>query len=138
MTSTFGFTYGDAVGNLDLQAQLALHQREGRIATVTGVRPTSRYGEMRSEGSQVLEFREKPAAEGVVSGGFFLLEQGIFDYLDDDPQLFFEQEPLRNVARDGQLSLYLHEDFWHPMDTYRDYLHLNGIWSAGDAPWKTW
>ncbi|REJ73117.1 MAG: glucose-1-phosphate cytidylyltransferase [Acidobacteria bacterium] len=137
-SDTFCFTYGDAVGNVDIGAQLAFHRAQGRLATVTGVRPTSRYGEMRTEDGAVLEFREKPAAEGVVSGGFFVLERGVFDYLDADPQLFFEREPLRRLARDGQLSVYMHEQFWHPMDTYRDYLHLNEIWSGGEVPWKTW
>jgi len=138
-TPTFCFTYGDAVGNVDLDALLDFHHRQGRIATVTGVHPTSRYGEMRVEAGRALEFNEKPTlAEGVVSGGFFVFQREVFDYLDDDPQLFLEQRPLRRLARDGQLSVYLHEGFWHPMDTYRDYLALNEIWKRGDAPWKIW
>lgn len=136
---TFCFTYGDAVGDVDIDALLEFHWKEGRIGTVTGVHPTSRYGEMKAEGGKVLEFDEKPThAEGVVSGGFFVFERRIFDYLDDDPQLFFEQRPLRNLARDGELSVYLHEGFWHPMDTYRDYLHLNEMWKRGETPWKNW
>lgn len=135
---TFCFTYGDAVGSVDIGSLVDLHLREGRVGTVTGVRPTSRYGEMRTDGDQVTEFREKPTAEGVVSGGFFVFQNGIFDYLNDDPQLFFELEPLRNLARDQQLSVYTHEGYWHPMDTYRDYLHLNQVWKEGDAPWKSW
>ncbi len=115
------------------------HWDQGRIATVTGVHPTSRYGEMRVDGAKVTEFDEKPTmAEGVVSGGFFVFQREVFDYLDDDPGLFLEQQPLRNLARDGQLSVYLHEGFWHPMDTYRDYLHLNDLWKRGDTPWKIW
>ncbi len=137
-TDLFCFTYGDAVGNIDLTALLDFHRSEGRLATVTGVRPTSRYGEMRVDGNRVAEFREKPTAEGVVSGGFFVLQREAFDYLDDSPDLFFELDPLRNLARDGQLSVFLHEKFWHPMDTYRDYLALNELWSAGEAPWKIW
>ena len=135
---TFCFTYGDAVGSVDVGALVDLHLAEGRVGTVTGVRPTSRYGEMRTDGHRVTEFREKPTAEGVVSGGFFVFQNGIFDYLNDDPQLFFELEPLRNLARDQQLSVYTHEGYWHPMDTYRDYLHLNQVWKEGDAPWKSW
>lgn len=136
---TFCFTYGDAVGDVDIDALLTFHRREGRIATVTGVHPTSRYGEMRVERGKVLEFNEKPTlAEGVVSGGFFVFEREVFDYLSDDPQLFLELEPLQRLARDGQLSVYLHDGYWHPMDTYRDYLHLNEVWKKGDPPWKTW
>ena len=137
-SETLCFTYGDAVGAVDITALLDFHFKEGRLATVTGVRPTSRYGEMRVEGGRVSEFREKPTAEGVVSGGFFVLQKEALRYLDDDPDLFFEQDPLRNLARDGELSVYLHEGFWHPMDTYRDYLALNKIWADGSAPWRTW
>ena len=137
-TPTFCFTYGDAVGDVDISALVDFHLEHGRIATVTGVRPTSRYGEMRVDDAQVLEFREKPAAEGVVSGGFFVFQREVFDYLSDDPQLFLELDPLRNLARDGQLSVYLHEKMWHPMDTYRDYTALNEMWRTGDAPWKRW
>ncbi len=138
-TDTFCFTYGDAVGNVDVDKLLEFHHAQGRIATVTGVHPTSRYGEMQVENGRAVEFNEKPTvAEGVVSGGFFVFQRQVFDYLDDDPQLFLEYEPLRNLARDGQLSVYLHEGHWDPMDTYRDYLHLNRLWKAGNPPWKVW
>ena len=136
---TFCLTYGDAVGNVDIGRLLEFHWDQGRIATVTGVHPTSRYGEMRVAGPKVMEFDEKPTlAEGVVSGGFFVFQREVFDYLDDDPNLFLEQKPLQRLARDGQLSVYLHEGFWHPMDTYRDYLHLNDLWKRGETPWKIW
>ena len=138
-TDTFFFTYGDAVSDVDLTKLLEFHRREGRLATVTGVRPTSRYGEMKVRGGQVTEFNEKPTvADGVVSGGFFVFERGVFDYLDPDPQLFLELAPMQRLARDGQLSVYLHEGFWHPMDTYRDYLHLNELWNDPRPPWKLW
>ena len=136
---TFCLTYGDAVGNVDIGELLEFHCDQGRLATVTGVHPTSRYGEMRVDGPRVMEFDEKPTlAEGVVSGGFFVFQREVFDYLDDDPNLFLEQKPLQRLARDGQLSVYLHEGFWHPMDTYRDYLHLNDLWKRGETPWKIW
>ncbi|MFY9821456.1 MAG: glucose-1-phosphate cytidylyltransferase [Thermoanaerobaculia bacterium] len=135
---TFCFTYGDAVSDVDVDALLDFHWAQGRIATVTGVHPTSRYGEIRIDGPKAVEFDEKPTAEGVVSGGFFVFQREVFNYLDDDPNLFLEQKPLRNLARDGQLSVYLHEGFWHPMDTYRDYLHLNDLWKRGETPWKKW
>jgi glucose-1-phosphate cytidylyltransferase len=136
---TFLLTYGDAVADLDLDRLLAFHRAQGRLATVTGVHPTSRYGELKVRGEQVLEFDEKPTiAEGVVSGGFFVFQrEAIERYFDDDPQLFLEQRPMQRLARDGQLSVFLHEGFWHPMDTYRDYLHLNQLWKTG-PPWKVW
>lgn len=139
-TPTFLFTYGDAVGDVDVPALLDLHWGEGRTGTVTGVHPTSRYGEMRVDGTRAVEFNEKPTiAEGFVSGGFFVFEQEVFDrYMHDDPQLFLEIEPLRNIARDGELTVYPHEGFWHPMDTYRDYLHLNDLWKQDQPPWKIW
>ena len=136
---TFCFTYGDAVGTVDIDALIEFHLAQGRIATVTGVHPTSRYGEMRVDGGRVVEFNEKPTlAEGVVSGGFFVFQREVFDYLNDDPDLFLEQQPLQRLARDGQLSVYLHEGPWYPMDTYRDYLLLNELWKQQSPPWKIW
>jgi glucose-1-phosphate cytidylyltransferase len=138
-TDTFFFTYGDAVSDIDVGALLEFHRREGRLATVTGVHPTSRYGEMKVQGGQVTEFNEKPTvADGVVSGGFFVFQREVFDYLDPDPGHFLELGPMQRLARDGQLSVYLHEGFWHPMDTYRDYLHLNELWAGSKPPWKLW
>ena len=136
---TFCLTYGDAVGTVDLDALLAFHRGHGMIATVTGVHPTSRYGEMQVEGGHVLEFNEKPTvADGVVSGGFFVFNRGVFDYLGDDRATFLELEPLQRLARDRQLGVFVHDGFWHPMDTYRDWMHLNELWKSGQAPWKTW
>jgi glucose-1-phosphate cytidylyltransferase len=138
-TDTFFFTYGDAVSDVDIGRLLDFHLRSGRAATVTGVRPTSRYGEMKVDGGRVVEFNEKPTvAEGVVSGGFFVFQRRVFDYLDDDPRLFLELEPMQRLARDGQLSVYLHEGFWHPMDTYRDNLRLNELARDGAPPWRVW
>jgi glucose-1-phosphate cytidylyltransferase len=135
----FFFTYGDGIGDVDIRALLARHVEAGRTGTVTGVHPTSRYGEMRVEDGAVAEFNEKPThPEGYVSGGFFAFEPTIFDYLDDDPELFFEREPLRNLARDGELALYPHTGFWMGMDTYRDFTALNDLWAEGAAPWKLW
>lgn len=138
-TDTFCFTYGDAVGDVDVAKLVAFHRAQGRIATVTGVHPTSRYGEMKVSDGRVVEFNEKPTvAEGVVSGGFFVFDRRVFDYLGDDPRVFLELEPLQKLARDGQLSVYVHEGFWHPMDTYRDWQHLNDVWKSGAAPWRKW
>jgi len=135
---TFFFTYGDAVSDLDVSKLLAYHREMGKVATVTGVHPTSRYGEIEVSDGVAQEFNEKPTvAEGVVSGGFFVFDRKIFDYLTDDPDLLLEHEPLRALARDGELAVYVHEGYWESMDTYRDYLHLNERWHAG-APWKSW
>ncbi len=138
-TDTFLFTYGDAVGNVDIDKLLDYHFEKARTATVTGVHPTSRYGEMEVADGVAVEFNEKPTvAEGFVSGGFFVFQREVFNYLNDDPPLLLELEPLRDLARDEQLAVYPHDGHWHPMDTYRDYLHLNEVWRSGDVPWKTW
>jgi glucose-1-phosphate cytidylyltransferase len=138
-TETFFFTYGDAVSDVDIDRLLEYHLSQGRIATVTGVHPTSRYGEMTVKGGIATEFNEKPTVpEGVVSGGFFVFQKEIFDYLNDDPGLLLEHAPLQSLARDNQLAVYVHEGYWEPMDTYRDYLHLNNLWKEDSPPWKLW
>jgi glucose-1-phosphate cytidylyltransferase len=138
-TDTFMFTYGDGIGSVDLGALLDFHYEQGLTGTVTGVRPSSRYGEMKVEGDRAVEFDEKPQmAEGAVSGGFFVFQREFFDYLDDDPGLFFEHAPLRNLTSEGQLAVFRHEGYWLGMDTYRDLTELNELWSTGEAPWKVW
>jgi glucose-1-phosphate cytidylyltransferase len=138
-TDTFMFTYGDGIGRVDVAALLEFHRSHDRIATVTGVHPSSRYGEMRVEDGLATEFNEKPTTpEGFVSGGFFVFQREIFDYLTEDPALILEQEPLRGLARDGQLAVYRHEEFWMGMDTYREFAELNELWASGAAPWKVW
>ncbi|CAA9210255.1 MAG: Glucose-1-phosphate cytidylyltransferase [uncultured Acidimicrobiales bacterium] len=135
----FMMTYGDGIGNVDLDALLERHYAEGRIGTVTAVHPTSRYGEMRVEGAQIVEFNEKPQmVQGLVSGGFFAFQREMLNYLSDDEGLFLEQGPLGKLAADGQLSVFPHEGFWMGMDTFRDYTELNSLWSAGNPPWKVW
>jgi glucose-1-phosphate cytidylyltransferase len=138
-TDTFMFTYGDGLSDVDLSRLVDFHYSNGLIGTVTGIHPTSRYGEMRVEGSLIVEFNEKPTLpEGFVSGGFFALNREIFNYLSDDPGLFFEEEPLQKLAREGQFALFRHEGFWMGMDTYREYTELNRLWGSGEAPWKVW
>jgi glucose-1-phosphate cytidylyltransferase len=138
-TDTFMFTYGDGIGRVDVSALLDFHYEQGRIGTVTGVHPSSRYGEMKADGSRVVEFAEKPElVEGFVSGGFFVFQREFLNYLNDDPNLFFEEAPLGNVARDGELSVFAHDGFWMGMDTYREFNELNELWASGDAPWKVW
>ena len=141
-SETFMLTYGDGIGDVDLQALLARHRAEGRTATVTAVHPGSRYGEMKVDPSltQVTEFNEKPTlADGWVSGGFFVFQHSFLDrYLDDDPELLLEKRPLQTLASDGQLTVHPHEGFWMGMDTYRDWMELNALWDRGEAPWKSW
>ena len=139
-TDTFLLTYGDGIGNVDIGAVLAAHRAGGRLATVTGVHPASRYGEMHVDGNRVTEFNEKPTlATGWVSGGFFAFNRLVVDkYLDDDPDLMLEKKPLQSIAADGELTVHQHEGFWMGMDTFRDWKELNSLWDDGKAEWKVW
>ncbi len=138
---TFALTYGDGIGDVNLSALLKHHRDAGLMATLTGVHPGSRYGEMHVEGTTVTEFNEKPTlAEGWVNGGFFMFQREFVDgYIEEGQlELMLEATPLQRLARDRQLSVYEHEGFWMGMDTYRDWIELNGRWDSGDAPWKIW
>jgi glucose-1-phosphate cytidylyltransferase len=137
----FFITYGDGVGNVDLNASLAFHRKHGKKLTVTAVHPPGRFGEMAiSPDGRVTQFNEKPqAAEGRINGGFFVAARGIFDYLDGScDQVMFEQEPMRRMAAEGQLMAFLHDGFWQPMDTFSEFNLLNRLWSEGRAPWRIW
>jgi glucose-1-phosphate cytidylyltransferase len=136
---TFLLTYGDGVANVDIKRLVRFHRRHGKLGTVTAVQPPGRFGEIELDGSQVVEFMEKPLeARGRINGGFFVFNRGIFDRLRDDTKLIFENEPLTTLAREGQLMAYRHDGFWHPMDNSRDYHYLNDLWARGKAPWNTW
>lgn len=138
-TETFCLTYGDGVSDVDLGAVLAFHRSHGCIGTVTAVRPPGRFGELDVAGDLVSSFSEKPpAAHGLVNGGFFVFERGIFDYLSADDDCILERTPLESLARDGQLRVFRHEGFWQCVDTYRDYELLMSLWGSGHAPWKKW
>lgn len=133
----FMLTYGDGVSDVDINELLKFHKSHGKILTVTGVRPPGRFGEMVSsnEGT-VMEFNEKPqATAGRISGGFFVANKKLFDYLDDAEDLVFEQGPLHQLVKDEQLMMYKHDGFWQPMDTSREYLLLNSLYDKGNAPW---
>ncbi|MBA2269742.1 MAG: glucose-1-phosphate cytidylyltransferase [Chthoniobacterales bacterium] len=135
---TFMMTYGDGVADVNIPAVLAFHKKMGRIATVTAVRPPARFGGLEFNGDLVAAFSEKPqVGEGWVNGGFFILEPGVFDYIDSD-QTSFEREPLERLADAGQLAVFRHEGFWQCMDTVRDVRYLNDLWEAGESPWKIW
>jgi glucose-1-phosphate cytidylyltransferase len=135
---TFMFTYGDGVGDIDISALLDFHYSSGKIGTVTGVHPPSRYGEMNVDQGVAVGFDEKKPLTSFVSGGYFVFQREFFDYMNADPDLFFEQAPLQNLARDGELAVYEHDGFWMGMDTYREFTALNDMWTRGEAPWKVW
>ena len=133
----FMVTYGDGLADVDVRALLKFHEDHGRLATVTTIRPLSRFGVMDlAPDGQVRQFREKPQTDDYVNAGFFVFEPEIFEFLDENCVL--EQEPLERLATQGQLMAYRHEGFWQPMDTYREFTMLNDMWESGHAPWKLW
>jgi glucose-1-phosphate cytidylyltransferase len=136
---TFMLTYGDGVADVNIPELVQFHKRHGRIATVTGVRPPSRFGELVTNGSRVTEFSEKPvtSGSGYINGGFFIFNRQIFDYLSTDSECVLEREPLERLAADGQLEMFLHDGYWQCMDTPRDIEALQQAWQRG-APWKVW
>ena len=131
-------TYGDGLADVDLQELLAFHRSHGRLATVTGVRPPSRFGELEIEGDTVREFAEKPGVGGLVSGGFFVFDRAVLDRLSADPSCVLEREPLESLAREGELAVYEHDGYWQCADTVRDVEHLRELWDQGAAPWRVW
>lgn len=136
---TFMVTYGDGVGDINLNKLVRFHQDHGKIATVTGIGVTSRFGELKLEGDSVLAFYEKPeTGSNLASGGFFVFERDIFDYLWDDDSCDLEYGPLEKIAREGQLKVYKHDGMWACMDNLRDMDHLNALWSEKKAFWKVW
>jgi glucose-1-phosphate cytidylyltransferase len=137
---TFCMTYGDGVCDIDITAELEFHRKSGLLATMGAVRPPGRFGAFTLEPGemQVNDFCEKPDGDGAwINGGFFVLEPGIFDYIDDD-QTPWELEPLQRLAHAGQLGAFRHKGFWQPMDTLRDKHVLEDLWASGEAPWKVW
>jgi glucose-1-phosphate cytidylyltransferase len=135
---TFLVTYGDGVADVDLNALVNFHHRHGRIATVTAVRPSSRYGVLDiDDDDRIAQFAEKPRLDGWISAGFFVFHRRIFHYLNGDACVL-EREPMERLAAEGQLMAYRHEGFFFAMDTYREYKTLNELWESGQAPWKVW
>jgi glucose-1-phosphate cytidylyltransferase len=134
----FCFTYGDGVSNVDITASIAFHRQHGKWATVTAVRPPGRYGALQISGNTVTGFIEKPQGDGgLINGGFFVLSPKSIDLIEGD-HTAWEQEPLSELARLGQLMSFRHDGFWQPMDTLREKNMLEELWSSGNAPWKTW
>jgi glucose-1-phosphate cytidylyltransferase len=136
--ATFLVTYGDGVSDIDLTRLLAFHRAEGRLATLTAVRPPARFGGIVFDGDRVAEFTEKSqAGEGWINGGYLVLEPGVFDYLERDATSL-EADAMERLAADGQLSAYRHEGFWQCMDTLRDLRLLRSLWESGTPPWRVW
>lgn len=134
----FCMTYGDGVGSIDISASIAFHRKQGKLATLTAVRPPGRFGAIEIDGTKVRRFMEKPSGDGgLINGGFFVLEPGVIDYIDND-QTSWERQPLENLAKDQELNAFVHQGFWQPMDTLRDKRQLQELWESGAAPWKIW
>jgi glucose-1-phosphate cytidylyltransferase len=138
--NTFLLTYGDGVANIDIDCLIDFHRSHGKLATVTGVNPLSRFGELKLKGDIVSSFIEKPKENdgGLISAGFFVFERRIFDYLTMEESCDLEYGALETIAREGQLMVYRHDGFWSCMDTLRDMEMLNTLWVEGRAPWKIW
>ncbi|MBA3465663.1 MAG: glucose-1-phosphate cytidylyltransferase [Deltaproteobacteria bacterium] len=136
---TFMVTYGDGLANVDLQQLAKFHEEHGRLATVTGINPTSRFGELGIDGETVTSFREKPrAANSLVNGGYFVFNRGIFEHLSTDDSCDLEVGALEDLAQKGELRVFKHTDNWACMDTDRDRTYLNNLWTEGHAFWKRW
>ena len=134
----FCLTYGDGIGDIDITASLAFHRRHGKKATVTATLPPGRFGALDIEGERVRSFQEKPRGDGaLINGGFFLLSPTVLGYLQDDLTIW-EQQPVQQLAAEGELMAYAHPGFWQPMDTLRDKTYLDELWASGNAPWKVW
>ena len=136
--SAFCFTYGDGVADIDINALIKLHKKEGKISTVTAVQPAGRFGALDFSGNKVNDFQEKPKGDGAwINGGFFVLSPQVIDYIDNDMTIW-EQEPMQALAQNEQMSCYFHNGFWQPMDTIREKYMLEKLWNSGKAPWKLW
>jgi glucose-1-phosphate cytidylyltransferase len=136
-SGTFMLTYGDGVGNVDLDKLLAFHRSHGSLVTLTAVRPPARFGALEFEGNRIRHFKEKSTLhEGWINGGFFIVEPKALKYIESD--VLWEHAPMEHLAADGQLYAYKHEGFWQCMDTVRDLRYLESLWESGNPPWKTW
>lgn len=134
----FLFTYGDGVGDIDIRASIAFHREHGRQATLTATAPPGRFGALDLDGARVADFLEKPKGDGgMINGGFFVLSPAVLDRIEGDATIW-EQEPLKGLARDGELMAFEHHGFWQPMDTLRDKQLLEALWDGGRAPWHVW
>ena len=136
----FMLTYGDGVSDVDIAELINMHKASGKMMTMTAVQPSGRFGALNiSPDNTITSFKEKPQGDGNwINGGFFVCEPEIFNYISNDPNEIFERKPLESIANLGQLNAYKHKGFWRPMDTLRDKIELNDLWSSNQAPWKVW
>ncbi|MDA7561692.1 glucose-1-phosphate cytidylyltransferase [Alphaproteobacteria bacterium] len=134
----FCLTYGDGLADIDISASIEFHKSHGRAATLTATFPPGRFGALQFKGDKIEKFEEKPRGDGsMINGGFFVLSPKVLNYLDNDASVW-EDKPLKELAADGELMAFRHHGFWQPMDTLRDKIHLEELWSDGRAPWKLW
>lgn len=136
-SETFMLTFGDAVADVDLNALLELHRSHGKLATITAVHPSPRFGELRLDEDEVSHFSEKPMESGWVNGGYMVLEPGVLDYIDGDATPL-APEPMQRLAKDREIVAYRHEGFWQSVDSMRDKVLLDELWDRGTPPWKVW
>ena len=135
---SFCFTYGDGVSDINIQKLIKFHKLHGKLATVTAIKPTGRFGSLTREGSLVTGFKEKPAGDGAwINGGFFVLNKKVMNFIGGD-QTIWEADPLEKISEMGQLEAFEHGGFWHSIDTLRDKNNLNRLWLENNAPWKCW
>jgi glucose-1-phosphate cytidylyltransferase len=136
-TDRFMVTYGDGVADVDIEKLITFHEDSGAVGTFTGVRLPSRFGAVSTDDAgAILSWQEKPVLNEYINGGFFVFKREFLDYLREDEDCDLEKEPLERLAAEGKLNMYRHDGFWHCMDTYRDYMKLNALWDAGQAPWR--
>ena len=139
LDDTFCLTYGDGVGDVNIDNLISFHRREKSLATLTAVHPPERFGVLELSGTNVIEFHEKHRGEhSWINGGFFVFEPEIFDYLLDGDTTILERKPLETLAKEQKLTAFKHNGFWYPMDTLRDKKHLENLWTSNNAPWKKW
>jgi glucose-1-phosphate cytidylyltransferase len=134
----FCFTYGDGLADVDIGKLVALHKSQKTLATLTGTKPPGRFGALNMEKNKIVGFQEKPPGDGgFINGGFFVLSPKVLNYIKEDNTIW-EREPLETLAKEGNLSAYVHKGFWHAMDTLRDKVYLEELWESNKAPWKIW
>jgi glucose-1-phosphate cytidylyltransferase len=135
--NSFMVTYGDGIGNINIKELVNHHTKSKKLVTFTGVHPTSRFATIGfNDDGSIISWKEKGKMDEYINVGFMVLNRKVFAYLDDDCEL--EEEPMERLAQDKQIAMYKHNDFWHCMDTYRDYIYLEGLWQKDQAPWKIW
>ena len=136
----FMLTYGDGVADINIAELVKFHKSHGKLLTMTSAQPDGRFGALEiDKNNQVKEYKEKPKGDGSwINAGYFVCEPKVFDYILDGDSTVFEQEPLKKLAKDGEIFTYKHHDFWMPMDTLRDKIKLNEMWQDKSSPWKVW